>query len=275
MEPGPGPIDHPELNDEAGRIWERNARWWDDHVGEGNKFQLLLIGPATERLLEIQPGESVLDLACGNGHFARRLARLGAEVMACDASEVFLECALARTEGHPGRIEYRQVDLTDACHLLDLGAGRFDAAVCGMALMDLSAVTPLFRALARLLKPGGRFVFSILHPCFNTTACTPMAEEIEEGNTTVTRCAIKVSGYLNLPPRLGIGIRGQPSPHYYFHRPLSALFSTGFQEGFVLDGLEEPAFGPDVEAAHPLNWANFKDIPPILVARMRSVGSRQ
>ena len=41
---------------------------------------------------------------------------------------------------------------------------------------------------------------------------------------------------------------------------------------FVLDGLEEPAFGPDDRGGRPLNWANYTDVPPVLVARVRPAG---
>jgi SAM-dependent methyltransferase len=85
--------DHPELTARTQAIWERNARWWDERVGEGDDFHRRLVRPATERLLEARPGQYVLDLACGNGGFARRLAELGCRVLACDFSPTFLERA--------------------------------------------------------------------------------------------------------------------------------------------------------------------------------------
>jgi len=72
--------DFPELNAETHEIWEQNAGWWDATTGEGNHWHRSLIAPAVERLLAIQPAERVLELACGNGQFARRLASLGAQV---------------------------------------------------------------------------------------------------------------------------------------------------------------------------------------------------
>jgi 2-polyprenyl-3-methyl-5-hydroxy-6-metoxy-1,4-benzoquinol methylase len=95
------------LNQETRELWEQIAPAWDDFMGaEGNSFQTVLIGPATERLLGIQPGERVLDIACGNGSFSRRLAQLGAYVVACDFSANFIERAKAHTTQNAGRIEY-------------------------------------------------------------------------------------------------------------------------------------------------------------------------
>ncbi|HLB29507.1 MAG TPA: class I SAM-dependent methyltransferase, partial [Dehalococcoidia bacterium] len=150
--------------------WEANAEFWDERFGEGNSFQKLLIGPSTERLLAVRPGATVLDIACGNGAFSRRLAHLGAQVVAFDFSRRFLERARTRTTEHADRIEYKLVDATDEAQLLALGPQRFDAAVCTMALMDMATIEPLLSALGQLLKPGGPFVFSVMHPCFNNTA---------------------------------------------------------------------------------------------------------
>jgi 2-polyprenyl-3-methyl-5-hydroxy-6-metoxy-1,4-benzoquinol methylase len=258
----------PELTQETQTIWEQNASWWDQQIGDGNVFQNRLVGPATERLLAVRAGEVILDLACGNGVFSRRLAALGAHVTACDFSPTFLERAKARTTAFADRIEYRLVDLTDEQQLRSLGPRRFDAAVCNMALMDIATITPLLEGLATLLKPASRFVFSVLHPCFNTTGCTMLAEQEDHEGCLRTRHSVRVSRYMRPMPQPGIGIPGQPRPHYYFERPLSVLFSACFRAGFVLDGLEEPAFG-EVEVARPLTWESVADIPPVLVARMR------
>lgn len=258
---------------ETRAIWEENAAFWDARMGpEGNDWQRDLIRPPTERLLALRPGELVLDVACGNGVFARRMAALGARVVAFDFSARLIELARARTAEYPdlaGRIEYHVLDATDEAALLALGAGRFDAAVATMALMDMPAIEPLFAALSRLLKPGGRFVFSVSHPCFHNTACRMAIEQEEREGELVTTRAVKVTGYLRQPPAKGVAIVGQPATQYYFDRPLSVLLGAGFRAGFVLDGLEEPSFDGGPEPERPFSWANIPDIPPALVARMR------
>src|SRR5688572_27664751 len=87
----------PQLSEDNQRIWNGNALWWDDRIGDGNEFQTLLIEPATERLLRPQPGDTILDIACGAGRFARRMAELGARVLAFDQSERFIARARERT----------------------------------------------------------------------------------------------------------------------------------------------------------------------------------
>jgi SAM-dependent methyltransferase len=260
-----------ELGDAASAIWEANAAFWDQRMGEGNGFQRLLVGPATERLLAPRADERVLEVACGNGVMARRLAALGARVLATDVSPTFIERARARSSAPSDRIEYRVVDATSEEALLALGPGEFDAIVCNMALMDIARIEPLMRAAWTLLRRGGdaRFVFSVMHPCFNSGDVRFVLEESDLGGELRETRAVKISGYLEPDARLGLGMIGQPQPHYYFHRSLSALLGAAFSAGFALDGLEEPAFEEPELDARPLSWSQFTSIPPVLVARLR------
>ena len=108
------------LNDEVHRIWNLNAEWWDDHLGDGNAYQCELIEPATLRLLDPAPDQTILDLACGAGRMARLLAERGAQVVAVDFSERFLARAKARGSEDGNHIDYRCVDATNMEELIVL-----------------------------------------------------------------------------------------------------------------------------------------------------------
>lgn len=267
-------------NEEARVAWNQNADFWDGFMGEGNDFVEVLIWPATERLLDLRPGERVLDIACGNGLSSRRLAAMGAEVVAFDFAEEMIAHARERTSEHDERIEYLVLDATDEGALLALGEGQFDAAICNMALFDMAEIKPLMRALTRVLRPaqaglrpGGRFVSSVLHPCFNSPHMAHVAEMEDREGDVVTVYSVKVFGYISPTVAHAVAKRGQPRPQLVFHRPLQVLLGAAFDAGFVLDGLEERAFPPDHPArSNPLGWGpNFSQIPPVLVARMRLV----
>jgi 2-polyprenyl-3-methyl-5-hydroxy-6-metoxy-1,4-benzoquinol methylase len=259
----------PQLNDAVREIWDRNADFWNERMGEGNEFHRVLVAPAQERLLDLRPGESVLDIGCGNGQFARRLADLGADVLAFDVSPGMIENARAATPDTQGNIEYRVVDAMDSSALAALGRARFDAAVCTMAIMDMAAIEPLISALRSLLKSGGRFTFSIVHPCFNSAGVKLIAEEgTTETGELVTRYVVAVSGYITPRSVKGVAMKDQPAAQYYFDRPMSVLFNTCFSAGFVLDGIEEPTFPVSAGTGRP-SWSNITEIPPVLVVRMR------
>lgn len=192
-------------------------------------------------------------------------------MVASDGSGAMIERARARgsrSEPDSG-IDYRVIDATDRDQLMALGERRFDAAVCSMALMDLATIEPLVSALARLLRPGGRFVFSVSHPCFNTSGTRKAAELEDRDGELVTVRYVKVFDYIEPSVAKGIGIPDQPLSQYNFERPISVLFNTCFQAGFALDGIEEPVARPEHAGSSPFSWANFKQIPSVMVARMR------
>jgi SAM-dependent methyltransferase len=255
-----------DLNQQSHEAWEANASFWDDRMADGNDFQRYLVGPATERLLKLQPGERVVECACGNGVMARRLAELGAQIVAFDFSANMIKAARARgTVG--GKISYQVIDGTNEAAMVALGPNSFDAAVCNMAIMDMAEIVPMMAAMHTLLKPDGRFVFSLCHPCFNNSGCARGMDETDIGGVE-TRYWVKVSEYAhgrNLP---GTAMRDQPSLQVYFNRTLTELFDACFQAGFVVVGLEEPVFPPPNV---PSSWALeplFEEIPPVLVARV-------
>jgi 2-polyprenyl-3-methyl-5-hydroxy-6-metoxy-1,4-benzoquinol methylase len=251
--------------------WDLSAAFWDEKMGEGNEFVEVLIWPPTERMLALRSGERVLDIACGNGLSSRRLATMGAEVVAFDLSEEMIAHARRRTSENAERITYLVLDGTDEDALLALGERSFEAAICNMALFDMADIKPLMRALARLLRPEGRFVFSVLHPCFNGPSIRQVAKQEDREGELVTRYSVEVSGYLTPTVSRAVAIPGEPVPNLLFHRPLQDLLGAGFDAGFLLNGLEERAFPPGSQAGrHPLSWGpNFSEIPPVLVGRMQ------
>jgi 2-polyprenyl-3-methyl-5-hydroxy-6-metoxy-1,4-benzoquinol methylase len=251
--------------------WESNAEWWDDYIGrEGNEFHRTLVAPAQMRLLALTPGERVLEVACGNGQFAREMARAGAIVVASDFSEKFVERARQHTSAERiANVEFHVADATDERQIRALSSEPFDAAVCTMAMMDMSDLTPMLRAVRSVLRATGRFVFSVTHPCFQTEGARMFVEREDRDGEMVTVHGLRISRYLTQETHRGLGIIGQPEPHYYFDRPLSVLFGDCFAAGFLLDAIEEPSFVGREAPERPFSWDNYPEIPPVLVARLR------
>lgn len=262
----------PEHADENREIWNINAHWWDNRIGDGNDFQTLLIEPATERLLEVSTGDVILDIACGAGRFARRMAELGAHVVAFDHSSKFIERAHEHAAKKGATVEYHVLDAAEDGTLLSLGAHRFDKSVCTMALMDMPEINPLLSSLAKMLKPGGMFVFSITHPCFNSATIQYFAEMYEgDSGRHITHTGVKVSSYLTPFAKKSEGIIGQPQPQYYYHRPIHVLFGACFAVGFVLDGIEEPGLPEQEKPRAGVQWNDMPEIPPVMVVRMKLI----
>jgi 2-polyprenyl-3-methyl-5-hydroxy-6-metoxy-1,4-benzoquinol methylase len=257
-------------NDESRAAWDANAEVWDAKMGDdGNDFANLLVWPAVQRLMQVQPEQKILEAACGNGLFSRRLAALGGIVTAFDFSVELIKLAEAR---NTSRITYHVLDATDEQALLSLGKNKFDSALCNMALMDIADISPLFRVIPQLLKPSGAFTFSILHPAFNNASCVKTGEEMDDAGIIRTVYSVKTSHYMTPYQAYGVALINQPRPQLYFERPLQYYFNLAFENGFVLDGFEECAFPAGSNNNRPLSWGGqFSEIPAALVARMRLV----
>jgi len=257
------------LNDEGRDLWNNKAAFWDNlHGDEGNTFHRTLVSPAVEKLLNLRAGERVLDIGCGNGALARRLAALGGQVTAVDFSAALID--LARQRQHDGApIDYRVVDATDESALRAFGEGDYSAITCTMALMDMPVITPLYRAVRALLAENGRFVFAQSHPAFNSNNPVFITERGDREGNLYTDVGIKLFAYLDVPPVKGAGAAGEPNPHYYYHRPLHTLLGEAFAAGLVLDGLEEPAFPPPAPGQSASHWDAVWQFPPIIAGRFR------
>lgn len=195
--------------------WNINADYWDGKMGENsNFFHCNIVRPDTEEFLNIIGEDLVLDVACGNGNFSKRLAENGAKVVAFDYSEKLIEHAKKRCSEYLDKINFNVCDATNYDQLLSLKQDKpFDKAVANMAIMDISNIEPLLKAVYEMLKHKGVFVFSTHHPCF-----------VKPQDKYMTPCIHE-----------GVAINGQPVLQYYYHRSLSDLLEVCFDSGFVLN----------------------------------------
>jgi demethylmenaquinone methyltransferase/2-methoxy-6-polyprenyl-1,4-benzoquinol methylase len=97
--------------------------------------------------LDLAPGARVLDLACGTGDLCRELVSAGYRPVGVDRSDGMLK--EASTDAPLVRADAERLPFLDA---------SFDGVVCGFALRNFVELDPVFRACARVLRPGGRLV---------------------------------------------------------------------------------------------------------------------
>lgn len=122
--------------------------------------------PATAALLELlgpPAGLRILDVACGHGRVTRELARRGADVTGIDISGALIGKARETERAEPLGIRYIHADVTSPGWL---GPEIYDAVSCNFALSDIDDLGGAAAAISAAIRPGGHFVFSILHPCF-------------------------------------------------------------------------------------------------------------
>lgn len=144
--------------------WNTIASWWDkEAANQGIYHQHTDIDPILWKMIGPIRGKKVIEIGCGNGYFSRRLAKKGAHVTAIDASIKMISFARERQAKYPLGINYLK---RDAVHLAGIKAQSFDLAVANMSVMDIVHIEQAIKETARVLKPSGRFIFSMVHPAF-------------------------------------------------------------------------------------------------------------
>jgi SAM-dependent methyltransferase len=139
--------------------YDEFAEWYEQWIGD--KPPLVTAGSG---LLPPVSGQRVLDIACGQGRLSRYLAGLGADVVGVDISAAMLD--KARAAG-PDDIAYVRADVAGPPAWWD---GRpFDGCTCELALMDIDDLAVTLSTVATVLRQGGWFVASIVHPCIPST----------------------------------------------------------------------------------------------------------
>jgi SAM-dependent methyltransferase len=113
----------------------------------------------TWRLLDLRPGLSVLDLACGHGQLASRLAARGCRVTGLDSSEVFLDRARADAAAAGVSVEYVAGDMRQLPW-----TGRFDRVInwsTAFGYFDDTTNRGVLDGIAGVLRPGGRLAMDL------------------------------------------------------------------------------------------------------------------
>ena len=198
----------------------------------------------------------VCDLGCGEGHLSRSLAQRGAIVTGVDLSTKMLALAKEHSAGVPN-LEYVN---DDAQRLQKFDSASFDLVISNLVLMDIPDLTQTYRAVQRILKPEGCFIFSILHPCFEAPFQMPdnQVETDPEGNFVACRVMrYTEEGYWNSG---GDGIRGAIGA---YHRKLSTYINGLLDNGFRLQQLHEPTLPPGAYETLDQQW--MSKIPKTLI----------
>jgi ubiquinone/menaquinone biosynthesis C-methylase UbiE len=109
----------------------------------------------TFTLLDVQPGQHILDLGCGTGEDARALASLvapGGSVVGVDGSQSMIAAAKRRAEGCGLPVEFQAGE----AHRLAFADNRFDASRADRIFMHLDSPGQALREMIRVTRPGGR-----------------------------------------------------------------------------------------------------------------------
>jgi 2-polyprenyl-3-methyl-5-hydroxy-6-metoxy-1,4-benzoquinol methylase len=201
-------------DDRVLRSWSANVASWTDAVRDRKiESRNLVTDDAIIGVVKELHPRTVLDLGCGEGWLARRLAETGAKVTGVDAIPGLIEQARSAGGGEFLKASYEEI----ASGGLDL---KVDAVVANFSLIGKEAVDDVVRAVPRLLNPGGSFVVQTLHPHV-ATGDLPYVDGWREGT------------WAGFGPEFT-----DPAPWYF--RTVATWISLVVGSGLKLTALREP-----------------------------------
>lgn len=211
--------------------WSKVAHWYDEMLEkEGGTYQRELILPNLLRLLDVQGGKYVLDLACGQGFFSRAFAGAGAKVIAVDISKSLIELAKAKPAQNV------KFYVAPAHKLEFISDATIDAAVIVLAIQNIENPHEVFRESARVLKKSGKLFLVLNHPAFRV----PKASDWGFDQTRRIQYR-RVEEYLT-EKKVRIAMHPGGNPDEYtisFHRPLQLYSKLLGKAGFAITRIEE------------------------------------
>jgi SAM-dependent methyltransferase len=206
--------------------WDEHADWWQREFTDGvdPEYVEQIIPLALEYLAGY---ERILDIGTGEGQIARALVAEGATVVGLDPTTSQIEVAVQRGGGPA----YSQA-LADRLPIVD---GSVDAVVVCLVYEHVDAIDEALAEVARVLRPGGRFVLFLNHPLLQTPDSGMIIDHMIEPPETYWRIGAYLREAVTVEEvQKGVMVR-------FVHRPLSRYLNAMIETGIDLAQLLEPA----------------------------------
>jgi ubiquinone/menaquinone biosynthesis C-methylase UbiE len=230
-------------------LWDAHAEWWQRGFTEGAdpEYEEQILPLAREGLAGAR---HVLDVGTGEGQVARLVASNGADVVGVDPT--WGQVSEARRRG--GGPRYAR----GAAAALPFADASFDAVVACLVFEHIDEVDAALAEVARVLEPGGRFLFFLNHPLLQS----PGSGWIDDHMVDPPEQYWRVGAYLVEDSVVEQVEKGVFIP--FIHRPLSRYVNRMAEVGLVLRAMDEPAPPPGFLAAAP-EYHDAATIPRLLV----------
>lgn len=222
--------------------WDPVAKWYNGWVGKrGSLYHRAVAIPSVVELADVQPGELVLDLGCGQGVLAPHVLKQGAKYQGVDGSRTLVQLARrhhAEDAKHKNAAQFILGDVRKLGELSEIKEGSADVAVFMLSIQDMDPLDEVLKAASWALKPDGRIVVFMLHPAFRPPRQSGWG--FDPGRKLTYR---RVDSYLTprgVPMKAYAEVTSRASgTTWSFHRPLSVYVNTLSELGFRLERLDE------------------------------------
>ena len=214
--------------------WGEVADWYHEMLEDNpDSYQRRVILPNLLRVLELKQGQTVLDLACGQGFFSREFAKAGVRVVGADLAEPLI--ALAKRQPVPRGSTSPTYYAAPADRIPQVADASVDKVVIVLALQNIENAPAVLQETNRVLKPRGELFIVLNHPAFRVPQASAWGFD---GTKLQFR---RIERYLS-DDKVKIQMRPGADPTVRtvtFHRPLQGYFKMLRKAGLCVTRLEE------------------------------------
>ena len=241
-----------KVTDAPRDLWERHAAWWQDGFTDGAdpEYEEQILPMAAAHL---EGADTVLDVGCGEGQVARLARAVGAGVVA-GVDPTWAQVREARSRG--GGVTYARAGAAR----LPFRADSFEGVVACLVFEHITEVDAAISEVARVLRPGGRFLFFLNHPLLQT----PNSGWIDDQVLDPPEQYWRVGDYLKEDETIEEVQKGVFIP--FIHRPLSRYVNALATAGLFITHMAEPPPPPGF-LARALEYEAAASIPRLLFLR--------
>lgn len=220
--------------------WGGVAEWYDDLVEQdADSFQKNVLMPNLIRIVEPKKGMTILDLACGQGYFARAFHQNGAKVIGYDISKELIALALEQEKKRKEGEEKIAFYVTPADSLSFMQNEAVDVVTIVLALQNIENLAGTLNECGRVLKKGGRLVMVINHPAFRIPQRSDWGWDEKAGKQFRRLDAYMSDARVEIDMTPGEKTASKKKTTISFHRPLQSYFKALSKSGFAVTRLEE------------------------------------
>lgn len=210
--------------------WNQSAEWYDELLQSNDTYQAKVIAPNLLRLMEIKTGETVLDIACGQGFFTREFFKRSGKAIGVDASYELITRAKAQS---PKEISYH---VAESQKMPFLKEGSVEKAAMVLAIQNIDDIHGTLKECNRVLEKDGALYMVLNHPAFRVPKASSWGWSDEE-----KKQYRRIDQYLS-ESKVKIQMHPGDAPDEYtisFHRPLQVYVKACTKAGFAVRRLEE------------------------------------
>jgi len=244
--------------------WGKVATWYNSHLKDDDTYHTQVVLPNLLRLVNLQSGESLLELGCGQGFFLEHFFKISKKITGVDIGAELIKIAQEKNK----QIEYIVGSAED---VQLLGDKKFDAIIIVLAIQNMKHLNLVAENISKHLNQNGRVYIVLNHPAFRIPQHSTWM--FTEDKKTQMRVIDMYMSEKEISIDMNPGSTENKKVTPSFHRPLQVYSKAFAKHNFAITKIEEwmshkiSQPGPQAEAENKAR----KEFPMFMCLELKKI----